>query len=107
MASLPKGSLILVTGSNGFIASHIVDQLLQVGFNVRGTVREASKADWLTDYVAEKYGTGRFEAAIVPDMSVKGAFDDAVKGVPCSFPAIVAGRDADPTTIQESPRSYT
>ena len=80
MSALPKGSLVLVTGANGFIASHVVDQLLQAGFNVRGTVREAAKADWLKEYVVEKYGKGRFEVAVVPDMSVKGAFDEAVKG---------------------------
>ncbi len=80
MSALPKGSLVLVTGANGWIASHVVDQLLQAGFNVRGTSRDASKAEWLQDYVAETYGTQRFEVAVVPDMSVEGAFDDAVKG---------------------------
>ena len=80
MSALPKGSLVLVTGANGWIASHIVDQLLQAGFNVRGTSRDASKAEWLTEYTTEKYGSGRYEIAVVPDMSVEGAFDDAVKG---------------------------
>ena len=32
--------LILVTGSSGFIATHIVKQLLEFGFRVRGTVRD-------------------------------------------------------------------
>jgi nucleoside-diphosphate-sugar epimerase len=31
--------LILVTGSSGYIATHIVKQLLEKGFRVRGTVR--------------------------------------------------------------------
>lgn len=30
---------MLVTGSSGFIGSHIVDQLLLAGYTVRGTVR--------------------------------------------------------------------
>lgn len=80
MSALPQGSPVLVTGANGWIASHVVDQLLQAGFTVRGTSRDASKAEWLQDYVAEKYGSGKFEVAVVPDMSVEGAFDDAVKG---------------------------
>lgn len=32
--------LVLVTGASGFIASHIVQQLLQAGHRVRGTVRD-------------------------------------------------------------------
>jgi nucleoside-diphosphate-sugar epimerase len=80
MAALPQGSLVLVTGANGYIASHVVNQLLQAGFNVRGTVREAEKADWLREYVAEKYEARRLEIAVVPDMGVEGSFDKAVKG---------------------------
>ena len=30
---------IVVTGATGFLAAHIVDQLLERGYNVRGTVR--------------------------------------------------------------------
>lgn len=42
---------VCVTGASGFIASHIVRQLLDAGYRVRGTVRDASP-----DTVAEKYG---------------------------------------------------
>lgn len=31
--------LILVTGASGFLASHIVKQLLEKGYRVRGTIR--------------------------------------------------------------------
>ena len=34
--------LILVTGANGYIASHLVKQLLEAGYRVRGTVRKVS-----------------------------------------------------------------
>ncbi|KAI0228540.1 putative anthocyanidin reductase, partial [Lamellibrachia satsuma] len=34
--------LVLVTGASGFIATHIVRQLLQAGYRVRGTVRSLS-----------------------------------------------------------------
>lgn len=37
-------ALILVTGANGFIASHVVFQLLQEGYQVLGTVRTEEKA---------------------------------------------------------------
>lgn len=79
--TIEKGSLVLVTGANGFIGSHCVDQLLAAGYNVRGTSRSADKAKWLDQYAEEKYGKGRFEAVSVPDMTQDNAFDEAVKGV--------------------------
>lgn len=78
---LAPGSLVLVTGASGYVASHIVDRLLADGHNVRGTVRSAEKADWLYGLFDKKYAKGRFEAVVVPDMSADGAFDDAVKAV--------------------------
>jgi len=80
-SNLPKGSLILVTGANGFVASHVVDRLLQAGFNVRGSVRSDEKGKWLHQVFGSKYGKDRFETVIVPDMQANGAFDAAVKGV--------------------------
>lgn len=83
MARLPEGSLVLVTGGNGYIGSHIVDQALKAGFNVRVTVREAQKADWLREYVEQTYGSNRLEVAVVPDMAADRAFKESVKGKPC------------------------
>ena len=37
--SNPDNDLILVTGASGFLASHIVKQLLELDYRVRGTVR--------------------------------------------------------------------
>lgn len=76
--ALPKGSLVIVSGANGYIGSHIVDQLLELGYNVRGTVR--AEKPWLNEMFEEKYGKGRFETAVVPTMNVPEAFDEAVKG---------------------------
>ncbi|KAK5109945.1 hypothetical protein LTR62_006434 [Meristemomyces frigidus] len=81
MATIEKGSIVLVSGANGYIASHVCDQLLQAGYKVRGTVRSQDKADWLYERFDKKYGKGSFEAAMVPDMVAEGAFDKAVKGV--------------------------
>lgn len=78
---LPLGSLVLVTGASGFIATHIVDQLLLAGYHVRGTVRTEKQVVWTTELFSERHGTGTFSAVVVPDMSITGAFDDAVKGV--------------------------
>lgn len=80
-SNLPKDSLVLVTGANGFVASHVVDRLLEDGLNVRGSVRSEEKGKWLHQVFGSKYGQDRFETVIVPDMQADGAFDAAVKGV--------------------------
>jgi nucleoside-diphosphate-sugar epimerase len=80
--SIPKGSWILVTGANGFVASHIVRQFLERGYKVRGTVRDLERSSWLTQRVFKTYAdTGYFELVHVADLGVEHAFDNAVEGV--------------------------
>ncbi|KAJ5809062.1 uncharacterized protein N7503_001280 [Penicillium pulvis] len=45
MAPIDAGSLILVTGGNGFIAAHCIANLLQSDYHVRATVRSTEKAE--------------------------------------------------------------
>lgn len=82
MGSLPhpNGKTVLVSGINGYIASVIGLDLLQKGYNVRGTARKASSTDPLVHDVYKHYAD-RFEAVSVPDMAAAGAFDEAVKGI--------------------------
>jgi nucleoside-diphosphate-sugar epimerase len=80
MAAIAKDSIVLVTGCNGFIGSHIVDQLLKAGYNVRGTTRDLKKVENLAKIWKEKYGSQKFEVLVVPEMAEDGAFDEAVKG---------------------------
>ncbi|KAI1774804.1 aldehyde reductase [Hypoxylon cercidicola] len=77
---IPPGSLVVVTGVNGFIGSHIVDQFLQRGYCVRGTVRSVSRDQWLKDHFEKQYGPGKLELVEVPDMTAVGVYDDIVKG---------------------------
>ncbi len=80
--TLPKDSLILVTGATGYIAAHVVQQFLSRGYKVRGTVRSLLKASWLTqDLFAKEASAGLFELVEVPDMAVDGAYDSAIRGV--------------------------
>lgn len=71
---IPPGSFILVTGANGYIASHVVNILLELGFRVRGTVRTAKP--WLNRYFCQKYGEGRFESVIVPALEEPEAWSN-------------------------------
>jgi nucleoside-diphosphate-sugar epimerase len=78
--AIAKGSTVLVTGVNGFIASNIADQFLRLGYKVRGTTRDPKKNDWVRSLFESKYGLGKFEFAVVQNMESEGAYDEAVKG---------------------------
>jgi nucleoside-diphosphate-sugar epimerase len=78
--AIPLESLILITGVNGLIASHVADQCLSAGYCVRGTTRDAKKNGWISSVFSSKYGADKFELFEVKDMTKDGAFDAAVKG---------------------------
>lgn len=77
---IKPGATVFVTGANGLIGSHIVDQLLHRGYNVRGAVRDAEKTKWLKAYFDSKYTDVSFEMVAVPDMTVDGCYNDHVHG---------------------------
>ena len=108
MSTIPKGSRVLVIGANGSLGSHIVNELLIAGYSVRGTMREESKGAWMKEYFGLKFGGDKLQLVIVPDMSVKGAYDEAVKGA--SGVVHVASNlslGSDPNTVGQTalPRS--
>ncbi|KAK4122990.1 NAD(P)-binding protein [Parathielavia appendiculata] len=71
--------LVLVTGANGYIAARTVEAFLKAGFSVRGTVRSLSSANEVMEALSEY--ADKVEFVEVPDITVSGAFDEAVKGV--------------------------
>ncbi|KAJ5216968.1 hypothetical protein N7468_009976 [Penicillium chermesinum] len=79
--AIPKGSTVLVTGANGFLGSHIVDQFLRTGYRVRAAVRDPRKESWANELFGKLYGKENFELVAVPAMDVEGAFDEIVKGI--------------------------
>ncbi|MCJ1308528.1 hypothetical protein MMC25_002181 [Agyrium rufum] len=78
--SKSNGKIVLVSGINGFIASRIGMDLLEQGYTLRGTARQAHSADALVNGPYKQYAD-RVQMLSVPDMTVDGAFDEAVKGV--------------------------
>lgn len=77
---IPVGSWILVTGANGYVASHVADKLLQLGYNVRESVRNLEKSHWIQDLFNQRYGDNRFELVLVDNATRKGAFEESIKG---------------------------
>jgi len=63
----------------GFVASHVVNQLLELGYKVRGAARSQAKIEkhqkrWDSQF------PGQFEFVEVIDILKSGAYDDAIKG---------------------------
>jgi nucleoside-diphosphate-sugar epimerase len=72
--------LVLISGVNGYIASRTAETFLKAGYSVRGTIRSSKSGKSLLDVLSKYTSTGQFEVVEVPDITVDGAFDQAVKG---------------------------
>jgi nucleoside-diphosphate-sugar epimerase len=73
-------TIVLISGINGYIASHIGLLLLQKGYTVRGTSRSIGARDRLVSDAFKGYES-QYQHYEVKDITVPGAFDEAVKGV--------------------------
>ena len=72
-------ALVTVTGSSGFIASHVVRELLADGWRVRGTVRSLAKEkDWA--HLRALPGANDRLELVEAELLADGAFDAAVRG---------------------------
>ncbi|KAI0401627.1 hypothetical protein F4802DRAFT_609207 [Xylaria palmicola] len=75
-------SWVLLTGGTGFIASHVMDVLLEEGkFNVIVTVRSEEKGQRLMKSVTAKRRQA-LTYIVVEDIAKEGAFDDVFKCIP-------------------------
>lgn len=77
----------LLTGGSGFIASHILDELLKRGHSVVTTVRSQEKADQIRES-HPSISKDNLDFVIVPDVSAPDAFDKAVVADP-PFQAVI------------------
>jgi len=73
---------VLITGANGFIGQHLIDQILkETKLNIKAIVRSQNSGDALKkSFGKELENGGRIELAFVNDMSKEGAYDEVVKG---------------------------
>jgi nucleoside-diphosphate-sugar epimerase len=68
MPAVNKGSKVLVSGANGYVAMWVVRTLLDRGFAVRGTVRTEVKGKFMIEYFKSLGYGDMFEVAIVDDI---------------------------------------
>jgi hypothetical protein len=91
---MSKG-LVLISGINGYIAAVTAKHFLDAGLNVRGTARKLASAKEMIEGPLKGYAqAGRFEVVEVPDITVEGAFDEAVKGR-VAYCFLIRGQETD------------
>lgn len=75
---------VLVTGANGYLACHVIDQLLKKGYHVCGTVRSEKAERTVRDTFPEFFGS-KLRTAFVRDLTnpqdFKEAFSPDIVGV--------------------------
>lgn len=80
MENLHKDQLVLVTGGTGFVAIHVILQLLQKGYRVRATLRSISRKDEILNML-KNAGFSSFENLdfVATDLLQDTNWDAAVK----------------------------
>lgn len=81
-----RSKIILLTGINGYISSHIALQLLQKGYTVRGTSRHPSSTtipNLLSNpaFHSDQIDQSLLQHVTIPDITAPNVFDDAVRDI--------------------------
>ena len=98
MTSADTSAPVLVTGGSGFVASHLVSQLLERGYPVRASVRDLSRDDKVGPLRQMAGALELFEA----DLLQPAAFDEAMVG--CRYVFHVASPFLLPEQIKDGRR---
>jgi nucleoside-diphosphate-sugar epimerase len=83
MAEQHESKIVLVTGASGFIATHVVQQLQQLGYKVRGTVRSLANEQKVKP-LRELCPGAKHEVELVEaDLTSSDGWQEAVRG--CTY----------------------
>ncbi len=79
---------VLVTGASGFVAQHLILQLLAKGYSVRGTLRSMKRAEEVRGVLAKHDARAKDIEFVEADLGADAGWAEAVKG--CDFVQHVA-----------------
>jgi dihydroflavonol-4-reductase len=85
---------VLVTGASGFLAQHVILQLLEKAYEVRGTLRSMKRADEVRAILAKHDARAASIEFVEADLGADAGWAEAVKGctyvqhVASPFPAV-------------------
>ncbi|MFW2389994.1 MAG: SDR family oxidoreductase [Polyangiales bacterium] len=75
---MPKGT-VLITGVSGFIANHCAVELLDAGYDLRGTVRSLARSDKVREVIGKHADASRLDF-VEADLESDAGWRDAVSG---------------------------
>ncbi|PTB69405.1 NAD(P)-binding protein [Trichoderma citrinoviride] len=75
------GDLVLLTGATGMIGFKTLIELVKAGYTVRAAVRNQAGFERISSLKPLAPYLSQVDSVIVPDITVPGAYDEAVKGV--------------------------
>ncbi|PHH93290.1 hypothetical protein CDD83_7989 [Cordyceps sp. RAO-2017] len=75
------GDIVLLTGATGTIGFKTLVLLLEAGYTVRAATRNQAGFDKISSLSPIAKHKSQLSSFIVPDITIPGAFDEAVKGV--------------------------
>ena len=84
MSESQPRELVTVTGASGFIASHLVAQLLERGYRVRGTVRSLERPGKY-QFLRDLPGADERLELVEGELLEPGSYDEAVDGAAIVF----------------------
>jgi len=76
-------STVFITGSTGFIGSHVTNTALSAGYHVRLSIRKQEQAQKLLKYYPEY--ESKIETVVVPDITKSESFEIAFNGIDYVF----------------------
>jgi nucleoside-diphosphate-sugar epimerase len=82
-------AVIIVTGANGYIASHLVSLLLSKGYQVIGTVRSQSKRKHVLNTHASNPKSSHLSVIVVEDISQSRCYLEALSALDVEAPSAI------------------
>jgi len=82
LSIMMEGKTVCVTGSTGFIAGHVVEELMSHGYNVHATARNIAEDNPKLNHLralADKYPDAKL-TFFQCDLTEEGSFDKAIEG---------------------------